>query len=178
MANIQPRLRSNGDLFIDFSLRILLHASGLLINPNPCPQSHCTKFILEKSGACFSNTYATNTGKTIHYHKLQISPRRQTLPGIQEQIRPQGFIKSWLFSKILWGLLSEWCNIRKSSSELKLLQKLLPWKHRFKCISKLLEQPLFVCLYFCFFCFIFTFFEVGFEVKISVLCNPMDCITC
>ena len=68
--------------------------------------------------------------------------------------------------------MSEWCNIRKSSSELKLLRKLLPWKHRFKCISKLLEQPLFVCLCFCFFCLIFTLFEVEFEVKSQLFATP------
>ena len=85
VANIQPQLRSNGDFFIDFSLRILLHPSGLLINPNPCPQSHCTKFTLEKNGACFSNTYATNRGKTIHYHKLQISPEGRLSLGLKSK---------------------------------------------------------------------------------------------
>lgn len=99
VANIQPQLRSNGDFFIDFSLRILLHPSGILINPNPCPQSHCTKFTLEKNGACFSNTYATNRGKNNSLSQTSNKPRRQTLPGTQEQIRPQGFIKSLLFLK-------------------------------------------------------------------------------
>ena len=48
----------------------------------------------------------------------------------------------------------------------------MPWKHRFKCISKLLEQPLFVCLCFCFFCLIFTLFEVEFEVKSQLFATP------
>lgn len=54
---------------------------------------------------------------------------------MQLQRRPQGVIKSSLFSRSLREFLSVWCNTRKTSSELISLQRSLLWEQYFKCIS-------------------------------------------
>lgn len=102
--------------------------------------------------------------KTIHYHKLNLCPIRQTLPGTWAQIKPQGFIKSWVFSTNLWGLLHEWHDPRGNFSDLMSLQRLLPWRHHFPSIRST-----------CFFVFCFILFLLFIEVKLTIL-SILSCI--